>query len=447
MPRSTDTIAALATPVGTSALAVIRVSGPDTGAIVERLWGSTPPARELRRGDYLDVAGHILDDVLYVFFRGPHSYTGEDALEISCHGNPFIAQRLVEDLFARGARAPEPGEFTERAFLNGRMDLSQAEAVMDLIQARGDRALETANRQLRGALSRKMTELVGLLTGVVAEVEAHIDFPDEDLPPQDFARIEREIDHIIRECSELKATGHYGELLRNGVKTVIAGAPNVGKSSLLNRLVGHERALVSPEPGTTRDYIEESVLVGPYWLRLTDTAGLNDAPGTLERLGISKAMERIADADLIIMVMDATAPIEGVPASLASLREGENTILVGNKIDRMSERSTLPSGAIGVSALTGAGLDPLRQLIVRKLDALFGTSDDAAVAINARHSQALESALISLADAVSKIREGSSLELVASDLRGAITAFEEIGGRVDGERVLDELFKRFCIGK
>ncbi|HWA87409.1 MAG TPA: tRNA uridine-5-carboxymethylaminomethyl(34) synthesis GTPase MnmE [Opitutus sp.] len=446
MPRHTDTIAALATPVGTSALAVIRVSGPDTERIMSALWGGPPLPREMRRGDYRDIGGKILDDVLYVFFRAPHSYTGEDSLEISCHGNPFISQRIVEDLLVRGACTPEPGEFTKRAFLNGRMDLSQAEAVMDLIHARSERAIEAANRQLRGSLSRRMEELIRLLTAVVAEIEAYIDFPEEDLPAEDFARIERGLDSVIRETSDLRATGKYGDLLRNGIKTVIVGAPNVGKSSLLNRLVGHDRALVSEEPGTTRDYIEESIVIGNYCFRLIDTAGLNTSPQPLERLGMSKAMARLSDSDLIVIVADVSNIDAPIPAELRDVGRG-NVIRVVSKIDLAPPSFHIPPGWIGVSALTGIGVDLLRATLAGKIDGLCESLDEESVAINARHSHALDQALEALNSVNSQLANNESAELIASNLRSAIAAFEEIAGKVDNEVILDELFRRFCIGK
>ncbi|HYD82582.1 MAG TPA: GTPase, partial [Opitutus sp.] len=267
MSRFADTIAALATPTGTSAIAVVRLSGPDTVRLTREIFGDVPPPRHLRRADYRDRGGRLLDDVLFVFFQAPQSYTGEDSLEISCHGNPFIAQQIVEDLLARGCRAAEAGEFTQRAFLNGQMDLSQAEAVVDVIHARSERALAAANRQLRGALGRRVGRTVEALLGVLARIEAYIDFPDEDLPAEDRELVDASIVELINDTSKLLSTNRYGDILRSGIKTVIVGKPNVGKSSLLNRLLGSERALVSPEPGTTRDFLEEPIMVGPHYLR------------------------------------------------------------------------------------------------------------------------------------------------------------------------------------
>lgn len=451
MPVFTETIAALATPTGTSALAVLRISGPGTSDLITAIFGGTPPPRHLRHGDYRSLGGEVLDDVLFVYFQGERAYTGEDSLEISCHGNPFIAQKILEDLCARGCRMAEPGEFTQRAFLNGRMDLSQAEAVMDLIHARSDRALEAANRQLRGSLGRRMAGLVEGLLGVLARVEAYIDFPDEDLPAEDQSLVARELERLERETSSLLATRHYGELLRDGIKTVIVGKPNVGKSSLLNRLIGKDRALVSAEPGTTRDFIEERVVVGPHCLRLIDTAGLNPSPAPLEKLGMDKTLERIEEADLILVVLENGETGAELPAEIAGHVLEENTIIALNKSDlRDAESPSLVFGGaqvVAVSALTGKGVDELEAAIVACAERLSGNGGSYEVAINARHAGALGSARNALQAAIAKVGQNEPVELLASDLREVLAAYGEISGRVDNERMLDTLFASFCIGK
>lgn len=451
MPRPTDTIAALATPVGTAAIAVVRASGPDTARLAREIFGATPPPRVATHSDYRDRAGVVVDDVLVTFFAGPRSYTGEDSLEVSCHGNPFIAQKILEDLFARGCRPAEPGEFTQRAFLHGQMDLSQAEAVMDLIHARSEKALAAANQQLRGSLGRQMNALIDRLLQVLARVEAYIDFPDEDLPPEDRVLVARELTQLTRETDRLHATSHYGQMLRDGIKTVIVGAPNVGKSSLLNRLVGSERALVSPEPGTTRDFIEERILVGPHCLRVIDTAGLNPSPAPLEKLGMLKTLERAAEADLFLLVFaaDQLAPV--LPPELNGLAQASNSIIIFNKSDlgkctsSQNDFSGFPT--LAVSALTGAGLDALTAAITRFADSFQKDTGNDLIAINARHAHALGQAREALAAALAKLTDGTAVELLASDLRGVLAAYGEISGKVDNERMLDALFATFCIGK
>lgn len=447
---STDTIAALATPVGTSAIAVVRVSGPDCAALAKAIFGPAPlPPRTARHADYRNLAGSVLDDVLTTFYQGPRSYTGEDSLEIALHGNPFIAQSILNDLLTRGIRLAEAGEFTRRAFLGGRMDLSQAEAVMDLIHARSERALAAANQQLRGSLGRHLGELTEGLLLVLARIEAYIDFPDEDLPAEDRRIVLAKLDTVLHGTARLLATHHYGELLRDGIKTVIIGEPNAGKSSLLNRLLGRDRALVSPEPGTTRDFIEERIILGPHCLRLIDTAGLNPSPATLEKLGMDKTLECAAEADLFLWVLDATCPTPALPDSVAARLTPENTLVLLNKSD-LSTTSTPPSStlpSLPISALTGDGIPALTDHITRLADAFRQDQGDEIIAINARHANALRRATECLETARAKVSTNGPTELLASDLRGALDAFGEIAGKIDNERMLDHLFKTFCIGK
>ncbi len=447
MSRHTDTIAALATPAGTAALALLRISGPDTERLAREIAGAPPLPRVARHVDYHDRSGALLDDVVLTFFQGPRSYTGEDALEISCHGNPFIAQKILEDLFARGCRPAEPGEFTQRAFLNGRMDLSQAEAVMDLIHARSERALAAANQQLRGALGQRMNTLVEALLGVLARVEAYIDFPDEDLPPEDRGHLGAELERLAKETDRLLATSHYGEVLRDGIKTVIVGAPNVGKSSLLNRLVGRERALVSPEPGTTRDFIEERIIVGPHCLRIVDTAGLNPSPAPLEKLGMEKTLERLAEADLVLLVLDGAEPERRPAREVLDRIRRDALITVVNKSDLVPADPATGRADVWVSALTGTGLAELVARIIQRAEIFQRQAGGEAIAVNARHAHALAEAKTALASARAKLVGQSPIELLAADLRAVVAAYGDIVGKVDNERMLDQLFASFCVGK
>ncbi len=453
MFRSTDTIVALATPMGASAIAVVRASGPDCTALAAAIFGPTPlPPRLACHTDYRDLKGLILDDVLVTFFKGPHSYTGEDLLEISSHGNPFISQLILNDILARGFRAAEPGEFTRRAFLSGRMDLSQAEAVMDLIYARSERALAAANQQLRGSLGRHLGKLTENLLRVLAHVEAYIDFPDEDLPPEDRHFAQEELASVLRGTERLLATHHYGELLREGIKTVIIGEPNVGKSSLLNRLVGYDRALVSTEPGTTRDFIEERLILGPHCLRLIDTAGLNSSPAVIEKLGIEKTVERAAEADLILWVLDATLPCPTLPTSIMPRLNSANTLVLLNKHDLLADHPPTakpPEGlpALPLSALTGEGFETLATTIIQHAEAFRLDRGEDVIAINSRHADALRRAREGLITAQTKLINQGPVELLSSDLRSALDAFGEIAGKIDNERMLDHLFAAFCIGK
>jgi tRNA modification GTPase len=453
MARHKDTIAALATPAGTAALSVIRISGSDTNGLAASLFGSAPPPRAATHADYVDRAGIVVDDVVATLYAGPHSYTGEDSLEISCHGSPFIARKILADLLARGCRAAGPGEFTQKAFLNGRMDLSQAEAVMDVISARSDRALAAAQQVLRGALGRHLAKLVDGVVEALATVEAYIDFPDEDLPPEDRSRLEKRVAEALKGAERLLATERTGALLREGIATIILGEPNAGKSSLLNRIVGDDRAIVSAEPGTTRDFIEERVNVGPHGLRLIDTAGLNPGASGIERLGIDKTLERAADGDLFLLVLDATRPTPPLPAEIRGRMTKSNTLVVLNKADLLAgaqrPAAQAPEGfaAATVSALTGSGLDLMLAELGRLADGLQTTVGDEQIAINVRHAHFLSEAQACLGAALAKIAQDGPAELLASDLRGALSAFGEIAGKVDNERMLDQLFASFCIGK
>jgi tRNA modification GTPase len=450
MSFSGDTIAALATPVGTSAIAVVRASGPQAGDLVRAIFDAAPVPRVAQHADYRDLRGALVDDVLFTFFAAPNSFTGEDTVEISCHGNPFIAQKILEDLLARGSRVAEAGEFSRRAFLNGRMDLSQAEAVMDLIHARSERALAAANQQLRGALGRQMDSLIKQLVNILAIIEAYVDFPEEDLPPEDRQAVLRQLDELLAGANRLLATNRYGELLREGIKTVILGEPNAGKSSLLNRLLGRDRALVSPEPGTTRDYLEERVVIGSHWLRLIDTAGLNPDATSLEKRGIDKTFEQAAEADLFLWVIDSTHALPVLPASLAARMTPVNTIAVFNKIDLPpAQRGNLPRPfpVANISALHGAGLEVLQGAVTKLAESFHVEIGDELIAINARHSHALNEARTALVEARTKLTASEPSELVASDLRVALEAFGQVSGKIDNERVLDQLFASFCIGK
>lgn len=447
----TDTIAALATPRGESALALVRVSGPEAAALAEVLVGSPTLPRQAIHGDYLDRDGRLLDDVVYTFFQGPASFTGEDALEISCHGSPFIVERMLEDLMDRGCRSADPGEFSRRAFLNGRLDLSQAEAIMDLIRARSERAVEAAHRQLRGALGRETNRLAEALLDVVAGVEAYIDFPEDDLPAADRKRSLEAVSSVTLEAGRLLASGRYGSLIRDGVRVVLVGEPNAGKSSLLNQLIGYDRVLVAAEPGTTRDFIEERVRLGAHSIRYLDTAGLRAEGDEVEKAGMGKTLEQVEDADILVIVLDATRPSPALPAPvLARTREGP-TLLVWNKTDLASPASSggLPADleTLAVSALTGTGIEALQAALLARIEVDRIEIGNEVIAISARHEHALQTMHGCLESAGAKLDTDEDLELIASDLRGAIDALGQITGRIDNEAMLDRLFASFCIGK
>ncbi|MGA1204644.1 MAG: tRNA uridine-5-carboxymethylaminomethyl(34) synthesis GTPase MnmE [Opitutales bacterium] len=447
----TDTIVAPATANGEAALAVIRVSGPMVPDLARAIFGRTTPPRQASLGSYTAADGRILDSLVYVVYAEGKSYSGEPLLELNPHGNPWLVRKILDDLIARGCRLAQPGEFTRRAFLNGKLDLSQAEAVTQVIQARSDRALEAARRQLAGSVGEMVNSLVANLLQITAALEAYIDFPEEDLPPEDTAGPLKSLHDLIGEMDHLIATRQYSTLLHNGVKCVILGEPNVGKSSLLNALTGEDRVIVSAEPGTTRDYVEERIHIGPYLLRVIDTAGLHEAASDLEAQGISRSLQQIESADLLLVVLDSTRPAPGLPETVIKALHDNNTVVVENKTD-LTTSPTLQKFApacphVRISASRHQGLATLRDCIRKTLEEGLLIPDESAVIVSARHASALQEAKLSLRACLEKLRQSDPPELAASDLHAAIAAMGEITGKIDNEAMLDRLFNQFCIGK
>lgn len=453
----TDTIAALATPRGESAVALVRLSGPRCERLAAELFGraAAPEPRRATLGTYRDLSGRPVDRCLFTWFAEGASYTGEASLEIVPHGNPLVVRLLLADLAARGVRQAEPGEFTRRAFLNDRLDLTEAEAVADLIHARSERALEVARKQLAGDLGRRVAGWTDRLLQVIAELEAYIDFPEEDLPAEDASSPPARALALAREWVRAAETADRHAALSGGVRTVILGAPNAGKSSLLNALLGEERALVSPEAGTTRDFISETVAVGPHCLRLVDTAGLrHDAASEIERRGIGKTLEKAAEADFALVVLDASAPPPELPREAVAFLRADNALVVLNKADLPAHPDTDPEKLfpglprVSLSLLTGDGFDAFRARLVELLerDGLAPGEDE--LVVNARHAEALRSGAESLRRADALLRRADRpVELAVGEMRAALDRLGDIVGRIDNERMLDRLFATFCIGK
>jgi len=450
-PLAAKTIAAVSTPFGEGAIAIIRLGGPRAIAIAAEIFSSrTPvaelPARTQQFGRIADGA-RILDEVLLSIHRAPASYTGEDMVEIHCHGGILVTRRVFDLLLARGARAAEPGEFTRRAFLNGKMDLTQAEAVMDLIRAQTDLALRAATEQLEGRLGRHLAALRSGLLSILAHVEAHIDFPEEDIDPSTGAALLARIDSARDEVSRLLRTADQGRILREGLRTVIFGEPNAGKSSLLNRLLGYERAIVSHLPGTTRDTLEEVVNLRGIPVRLIDTAGIRPSRDLLENAGIERTRQVLTNAGLILRVADASLP-PSLPGEDMPHPETTRTLLVLNKCDlgvdpAWNERSS----AIRISCKTGDGFDTLTQAIFEAAMHGDGSPDDYLIAINARHQACLKTAAAYLDAGRRALEQAVSPEFIAIELRAALEAVGEIAGKLDAEELLGEIFSMFCIGK
>lgn len=443
-----ETIAAISTPFGEGAIALLRLSGARAVEIAAAVFrGPMPEPRRVAFGALVD-GERKLDEVLLTVFRAPHSFTGEDLVEISCHGGVLVTRRILEVLLRQGARSAEPGEFTQRAFINGKLDLTQAEAVMDLIGAQTDLALRAANEQLEGRLGERIRALREALLAVLAHIEAFIDFPDEDIDPETGAALRGRIDAARTDVAKLLDTAEQGRVLREGVRTVIYGAPNVGKSSLLNRLLGCERAIVSAQPGTTRDVIEEVINLRGIPLRLIDTAGVRESEDEIEREGMARTQQQVERADLILHVAEANrAPFDQFSGlALDSFAGAPRTILVLNKLDRGEHDGWKAIDAVRISCTTGEGMDALTAAIEVKI---FGGAAhrDWTVAINARHQACLERARGFLDAAQQAFDDALSPEFIAEELRAALDAVGEIVGKADAEELLGVIFGRFCIGK
>ncbi|MCE9610704.1 MAG: tRNA uridine-5-carboxymethylaminomethyl(34) synthesis GTPase MnmE [Chthoniobacter sp.] len=444
-----DTIAAISTPLGEGAIAVLRMSGPRAIAIADTVFRAKVRARELparvqQFGAICDGAQQ-LDEVLLTVFRAPHSYTGEDLVEIAGHGGVLVARRLLELLLKSGARSAEPGEFTQRAYLGGKMDLTQAEAVMDLITAQTDLALRAATEQLEGRLGERIRGLRERLIELLAHVEAFIDFPDEDITPDTGEALRSRLEIIRAETAALLATAGQGRVLREGVRTVIYGAPNVGKSSLLNLLLGYDRAIVSARPGTTRDVIEEVINLRGYPLRLIDTAGIRESDDEIERAGIARTRQQVGRADLVLHVVDASVAIADFSKQIS---DGEKiALLVLNKSDLGEHPDWREVEGVRISCRENAGLTQLEDAIIARITGGHAAQRDWTVAINARHQACLVQAFHFSDAARRALDDGLSPEFIAEELRAALAAVGAVVGQADTEEILGKIFATFCIGK
>ncbi len=439
-----DTIAAISSPPGEGAIALVRLSGPEAVSVADQIFRgketASAAASHLQQFGEIVQDEHVLDQVLLSVHRAPASYTGEDVVEISCHGGVLVTARVWEACLRAGARAARPGEFTERAFLQGKLDLTQAEAVIDLIRAQTDLALRSANEQLAGSLGERIAQLREELISLIANLEAYIDFPEEDIAPDVGAALSARLDLIVEKISALLATAAQGRIFREGVRVVIYGPPNAGKSSLLNRLLGFPRAIVSERPGTTRDTIEEVINLRGVALRLTDTAGLGSTVDAIEQEGMERTERALAQADLVLHLADAGA---ARPEDFATT---ETELLLLNKCDLPEHPDWKSCEALRISCTATNGLAGLEESILAKVGTPSGAGESA-VAINARHRDCLRRALESCERARRALAETLPLEFVAVDLRAALQAVGEVVGAADMEEILDALFATFCIGK
>jgi tRNA modification GTPase len=472
-----DTIAAIATPLGEGGLAVVRISGAQAFAVADKIFlpvgkKSLKPSAALTHTIHFGKivrSEKVIDEVLLAVLRAPRTFTREDTIEISCHGGILPAKLVLDAVLENGTRLAEPGEFTRRAFLNGRLDLAQAEAVADLIHSRTELALAAANEQLAGKLSQRINELRDDLMKTLAHVEAHIDFPDEDILPDTKAQLLQRLENGIAFMDELLRTANEGQILRRGIRAAIVGRPNAGKSSLLNQLLGHDRAIVSPIAGTTRDTIEETANIRGLPVVFIDTAGLREGRDEIEVEGIRRSRETLEKAELILHVLDASEPLTGADEIYLAEFAAKKRILVRNKMD-LPKKLNLPtltpslshpmgeggrrpgegnSSAliIDVSCLSGQGIEVLKDAIKNLVWAGKIEAGMLQVMINSRHQEVLGRARTATLQTLDALRADATLELVALDLRIAANAVGEIVGKTATEDLLDSIFSQFCIGK
>jgi len=449
--QENDTIAAIATPAGTGAIAVIRVSGKESFNIVDKIFRgkkrlTESPSHTVHYGKIIDPSETVIDDVLVTIFKEPNSYTGENSVEISTHGSSLITKKIIELLVEAGARIAEPGEFTKRAYLNNKFDLSQAEAVLDIINSRTEASLLGARNQLDGLLSSKVKELRQMLIDSASYVELELDFAEEDIELIQKNELANRIEDIINKIDSLLKTYSFGRILRDGVNVALVGKPNVGKSSLLNYILKESRAIVSAIPGTTRDVIREDVSIDGILFRLYDTAGIRLTEDEIEKEGVSRSRDVIKNADVIILLEDIFEENpEGLFEEIKSFSNTNKILRAINKIDLNPK--TDKKGDVHISALTGEGIEELFSKLKNIAAGDTSYTEKSAVVSNVRHYNCLKKAKENLQRSLSSIHLNYSGEFIASDIRNAVINLGEIIGEVTSEDILNNIFSQFCIGK
>jgi tRNA modification GTPase len=453
-----DSIAAISTSLGEGGVGIVRISGSNAYKIAEKViitaGGNNEWLKESHRMHYGWVAdpatGKVIDEVLFSAMREPKTYTREDVVEINCHGGYIPLKETLRVVLAAGARMAEPGEFTKRAFLNGRIDLAQAEAVIDIIRAKTERALKIAVSQLDGRLSETLAAIQDKILAMLAGMEAAIDFPEEDIQEETAENMRVSTGEIIAELDALLVLAATGKIYREGIKTAIIGRPNVGKSSLLNALLGQERAIVTDIPGTTRDIIQETINIRGIPLVLTDTAGLRETRDPVEKIGVSRAQELARDADLLLLVVDARDFYTSEDKKILKKVDFKKTILVINKIDlkeSLTEREEFPIRSVRLSSLTGQGITRLEELIEELITSGKAELSETVIVSRARHEDAIRRARKYMEELLAGFYVETPLDLLSIDLRSAWEALGEITGSTVTEDLLDRIFSDFCIGK
>ena len=461
LPKEEESIAAISTPFGESGIGIVRLSGSLAEPIGRKLFKPKKDQsylipHHLHYGEIIDPQnGHTVDEVLIVLMKSPKTYTREDIVEIHCHGGYVILQKVLKLVLNQGARMAQPGEFTKRAFLNGRIDLTQAEAVIDLIRAKTMASLDIANQQLRGVLYKEMTSLKEKMIEHLSLIEAHIDFPEEEIEPIALGEIRRELEGMIYPLEEWISSYEEGKVLREGISCVIIGKANVGKSSLLNVLLKEDRAIVTPIPGTTRDVIEEVLNIYGIPVRLMDTAGLRKAIDSIEQEGVRRAKERVADSDLLLLMLDGSQVLDEDDLEIFNEIKGKKKVVIVNKSDLPLKISLedirkrfQEDQIVSISCLKNEGIDDLKKTVYSSLiHRDVRVSPEHLIVANIRHKSALSEVKGNLMKAVKGLEEGTSLEFIAFEIRSALDALGEMVGETATEEVLNRIFEKFCIGK
>jgi tRNA modification GTPase len=459
--KEEETIAAISTPFGESGIGIVRISGSSAEAIARKSFRpktgqSYFVSHHFHYGEIIDTqSGKAVDEVLMVVMKSPKTYTKEDIVEIHCHGGYFILQEVLELVLRDGARMALPGEFTKRAFLNGRIDLTQAEAVIDLVKAKTQTSLEIAHQQLRGWIFREMADLKARLIEHLVLIEAHIDFPEEEIEPIPLREIEQNIEGMVQKLEGWVASYEEGRIFRDGISCAIIGKTNVGKSSLLNVLLKEERAIVTAIPGTTRDVIEEVLNIYGIPVRLIDTAGLRKVRDSIEQEGVRRAKERLADSDFVLLMLDGSRALDEDDKEIFAEVRGKRKVVILNKDDLPQEISMdevknrfADDPIVSISTLKGKGIDDLKKTIYASLvQRDVRATPEHLVVANIRHKTALAQIKDNLSNAIRGLREGTSLEFIAFEIRSALDALGELVGETTSEEVLNRIFDQFCIGK
>ena len=448
-----DTIAAISTPPGRGGVGIVRLSGPAAFEIAAVIFQSESPAplgesARARLGRLVDpTTGEHIDEAIHTCFKTPNSYTGEDVVELSCHGSPIIVSRLLELILQRGARLAEPGEFTFRAFANGRIDLAQAQAVRDLIAAQTRYQARVATRQLEGTLSKRLLRLKDLVVEVVVHLESSVEFAEDDISTETASNLLSKIEASIEGLSEIAASFSFGKFVKEGFALAIVGRPNVGKSSVFNRLAGSDRAIVTEIPGTTRDALYESASIAGLPVRLIDTAGIRETTDIVETIGISRSRAAIADADIALLVMDASQSMTADDSRLLEQLPPDRRIVALNKIDLPRAIEMAPQDSIRISALTGEGFEKLTASILHRLSGELVVERDDLLITDARQHNAVMRSIEQLEGARELMIRGEFEEVILLRLRGALAAIGEVTGETLTEHILNQIFSTFCIGK